>query len=356
MKKKRITKTQKARIIAIGGIAVIVLAAIALAVVLITKFSSKLTSIALTPDFTGQELDINSDYTFTVTSDPADARLKNLNYLVDTPAAIFSASSEAGKASLHTASEGVVAISIQSGDITSNVLTFTIVDQAAKEAAASHEPDAGTEPAAETDAENTPESTEGELVMSTDTVKVRETPGLDGEVISLCPPYTALTRYSETEDGWSVVEYEGQNAYIKSDYLKAATEEEIKQAQAEYEEETKAKEDAEKEAEKETEQKPETADNTSDKVNQTADAGQTPATAPEVPATAPVEAPAPAAEAPAPAPTGTVPYTDKNGASCTFTTEEWNYFLSYWDYTGQAEYFVHKHTCAELRAMYDATH
>ncbi len=42
-------------------------------------------------------------------------------------------------------------------------------------------------------------------------------------------------------------------------------------------------------------------------------------------------------------------FTDKNGDVADFTEEEWNYLLSVWEYTGEAEDMLSAHTVGELR-------
>ena len=44
-------------------------------------------------------------------------------------------------------------------------------------------------------------------------------------------------------------------------------------------------------------------------------------------------------------------FTDKNGNTASYTTEEWNYLLSVWAYTGHAETLVVEHTNQELRQL-----
>lgn len=292
MNKKKMSKSQSSRIIAITGIAAVSLLVIVAAIFLVIKITKK----------------------------PSDA------------------------ASAQNVTEQGTETSIDIPETSTEPETEPI-----EEVAATEPEEPGTQTDVSEAEEETPAKTE--LIMTTDVVKIRSIPSTDGDVLALCDKYDSFTRYDEV-DGWSKIEYEGKEGYIKSDYVKVATEDEIAKAQEEAnKEESLLKAEATAKTETATAAPVETpaAPSTS---------SEPAAPAPEVPAPTPEPAPTPAPEtpAPAPAPTGTVPYTDKNGVSTTFTTEEWNYFLSYWAYTGQAEYFVHKHTCAELRAMYDATH
>lgn len=331
---------------------IIVLAAItALLVLIVAVFfivraaMTGLDSLALSPDFAEQELDINTDYTFTITADPEKSSLKSLEYVIDNTAATFSASeTEDGKAVLHTVSEGVVTICVKKSDVESNYLTFNIVDQAAKaEAEAQAQAEAEAQAAAEAEALAAAEAEAAanatELVMATDNVRIRTTPSTDAEVLATCKKGDIFTRIGETEDGWSKIDYNGTEAYMKSEYLQVTTEAEIQQA----------KEQAEKEAEekkKEAEAAPTEADAAA---QATADA-QAAANAAALEA-----AQAQAAAAAAQAAAG-VPFTDKNGTKTVFTNAEWNYFMSYWDYTERAAEMISHHTCDELRTLYSSTH
>lgn len=378
------SKRKRAKLMILAGMALILLLIIIAIISLIARFFKKPDSIALSPNFMEQELDVNSDYTFSITATPEKAKLRKISYEIDSDIATFEALKADKKdknakkqAVLHTTSEGTITISVKASKVTSNVLTYTVVDKAAREAEAAQ---AALD--AQVQMEQNPPDSEntGELVKTTTRVRIRSIPGTDGEVLRTCDPDETYTKLGETDNGWSKIDYNGQEAYIKSDYLVPAS----------GNDNTAGNDDAAANdtASSNTPQ-PNSAGNQAASNNagsapitpiSTASAGNTSANASNAPAAntpAPVQAPttpaetsaapaeAPAlADNPAPAETpapavasaGTVPYTDKNGVSTTFTTEEWNYFLSYWEYTGQADYFVHKHTCAELRAMYDATH
>ncbi len=364
-KSKRGTRNQ---MIIIAVIAVILIA-LAIGGIVLAKSMTKIKSITITPDFNEEELDINQDYSFSIQTDPSNVKLQSLECYTDSTAATFVISGD-GKALLHTNSEGTITVNLKKGNTSSNSYTYNIVDFAARQA----EEQAALDAAAEAEAakEEIPEETVSEneptteLIMTTDTVKIRATPSTDGEILSLCKKGDSFTRLESTEDGWSKIEFEGKEAYIKSDYVVVATEEEVQTAKeaaekeaaedAKREEEEEKKADEEKKAAEQKAAEQKAAEKAAqDKAAEDAKkiAAATPSNNEVVPAPAP-ETPAPA---PAPAPTGgTVSYTDKNGATTTFTQAEWDYIMSYWAYTGQAEYFVHKHTCAELHALYNATH
>ncbi len=91
--------------------------------------------MTLTPAFQETELDVNTDYVFTVTTEPEGVRLKDLEYSVDDPTAVFSTASEDNtQAVLHTGEEGTVNIYVKQGDVVSNYLSFNVADITARKA------------------------------------------------------------------------------------------------------------------------------------------------------------------------------------------------------------------------------
>lgn len=369
-RKRRMSKRRQAKLMILAGMALILLLIIIGIFSLIAKLFKKPDSLTLSPNFTEQELDINSDYTFSITGKPEKVKLKKIKYEIDSDIATFKAADTdkdkkdkdaKQQAILHTNAEGTITISVKISKVVSNTLTFTIVDKAAREAEAAQ---AALD--AQMQQQQTQPQTEstGELVKTTTRVRIRSTPSTEGEILKTCDTNETFTKYGETDNGWGKIDYNGQEAYIKSDYLVPASENNDTAANNTSPAETAGNQATAKNTPKSAEPSPSTSQpsaptpvvpvSTASNIPAQPDI-QTPAQDPslgQAPEDAsPVEATAPPAVA-----AGSVPYTDKNGVSTTFTTEEWNYFLSYWDYTGQAEYFVHKHTCAELRAMYDATH
>lgn len=335
----------------IVGIAVIVLVVLLLVGVGIFLFKSltKLDSIAITPDFSEQELDVNKDYTFTVTTSPDGKKMDSAEYVVDNLAATFSAmDGSEGKAILHTSGEGTVTICIRKSGVESNYLSFNIVDQAAA-AAAAEAAEAEALAAAEAEAaaaetisenvapEEVPEEAPAtELIMTTDVVKIRATPSTDGEVLELCDIGDTFTRYEEVEDGWSKIDFEGKEAYIKSDYVKVVTEEEVEAA----------KEEAQKKKEEEA------AD--AELVQETTDTSAADQAAADKAAADKAAADKAAADAlAAQAAAAASPYVwTYQGVG--FTQKEVDMFHSMWDYTGNYDEFVTHHTAGELVALCQA--
>ena len=66
--------------------------------------------------------------------------------------------------------------------------------------------------------EETPAAT-SETVYATSKVNVREQPNETANILGEVEASTQLTRTGTTEDGWSMIDYNGTTAYVKSDYL-----------------------------------------------------------------------------------------------------------------------------------------
>ena len=66
---------------------------------------------------------------------------------------------------------------------------------------------------------NTNEAVSQEIVYTTDDVRIRAEAGEDAEQIGSALKGDSFVRVESLDDGWSKILYNGQNAYIKSDYL-----------------------------------------------------------------------------------------------------------------------------------------
>lgn len=308
-----------------------------------------LKSIQISPDFAEQELDIDTDYTFTVVTDPANASLKNAEYVADNGYATITVSeTEKGKFTLHTMAEGTITVVVRDWDTEteSNSLTFDVVDQArvAEEAAeaqakAEAEAAAAAEAQAQAEAEAAAAAAE-KYVITTDQVRVRATPSTDGEIVGLVASGTVLKKIEDAED-WTKLEFEDGEAYIKTEFLKEVTQEEAEQAKAELEAQAQEEEEV-KEAES---KKEETSTATTAADTAAADAAKKAADD----AAALVAAQQAAAAAAAAA----SPYVwTYQGVG--FTQKEVDLFHSLWDYTGNYDEFVTHHTSAELVSLCQA--
>ena len=78
-------------------------------------------------------------------------------------------------------------------------------------------PEETAEPAEEES--TSPENVVAEQVMATDTVNVRSSDSENADRIGQIGLGTTITRYEKKENGWSRVDYNGTEGYIKSEYL-----------------------------------------------------------------------------------------------------------------------------------------
>lgn len=155
-------------------------------------------TITISSDSTGQTLDVNTDYIITVSTTPDGSELSDtLSYNVSNPdiASLHSSSSTyQSEAVLHTSGEGTIEISISSGSLQSNTLTFVIIDrerlqreaeekerQAAEKEAQDAEDALNDEEPGEADTEELDEVDTGELDEA-DTEELNETEA--GETLS----------------------------------------------------------------------------------------------------------------------------------------------------------------------------
>ncbi len=314
-----------------------------------------LKSIQISPDFTEQELDIDTDYTFTVVTDPTNASLKNAEYVADNGYATITVSeTEKGKFTLHTMAEGTITVVVRDWDTEteSNALTFSVVDQkrvaeeaAAAQAQAEAEAAAAAEAQAQAEAEAAAAAAE-KYVITTDQVRVRATPSTDGEIVGLVDVGTMLKKIEDAED-WTKLEFEDGEAYIKTEFLKEVTQEEAEQAKAELEAKAQEEEEVkEAESKKEETKKEDTTATTTDAAAQAAADAAAKKAAEDAAALAAAQQAAAAAAAAS-------PYVwTYQGVG--FTQKEVDLFHSLWDYTGNYDEFVTHHTSAELVSLCQA--
>lgn len=71
----------------------------------------------------------------------------------------------------------------------------------------------------EADTEQTQPEEMAEIVYTTDVVNIRAEANENGTLVTTVPAGTALTRVGVTEDGWSRLDYDNKECYVKSDYL-----------------------------------------------------------------------------------------------------------------------------------------
>ena len=299
-------------------------------------FNNKVESIALAPDFAETELDVNLDYTFSITATPADAKLKDLEFITDNTNVTLEATDDGG-AVMHTYGEGVVTVCVKQGDIESNYLTFNVVDSAAAEAARIAEEEAAIQAAAEAEAQAAAaaESQAKKVqayVRTIDRVRIRKSPSTDSNdnIITTCEIGEVYLRLEEVDD-WSRIVYEDGEAYIKSEFVEVLSDEEA--AQAQEDQKNKDVEDALKKAEEQSQQA---------------------AAADPVAAQAALDAKAAAAQAAAQAAaTGTAIHC-KDG-TCYVTPSQLQTIHATWDFAGDAIEMAGHHSISELEAVVGPT-
>ena len=329
--------------------------------------SKTLKAINLSADFTETELAINSQYTFNVGAVPKKASLKKAKFVCDDPGATFELGKN-GKATLTTGgSEGTVTVYVEYKKIKSDVLTFQVVDLVARaqaEAEAQAQAQAEEEAAAAAEAE-----TEEQVVakvyvkMKGDNVNVRSQNNTDCSVLGKAKQGEVF-EVVETVDDWTHIIYNGQDGYIKSEYLTEISEEEYlnggsdAEADAAAEEAKKAADEAAKKAADEAAKKAaedaakQAADEAAKKAAEEAaqkaaeEAAAAQRAAEEAAAAQKAAEEAAAAQA---AQQAAAAYTIncKDGVQ-SFTAQQYNFIKGFWSYTGEWETYAHKHTKSEL--------
>ncbi len=109
------------------------------------------------------------------------------------------------------------------------MIDITIADAYAAWAKEIAEAGNGEEPETETQQQEEPETEtqtnteqpldESEIVYALDTLNIRASASADGQLVDTVPAGTALTRTGTTSDGWSRLEYNGQEVYVKSEFV-----------------------------------------------------------------------------------------------------------------------------------------
>lgn len=302
--------------------------------------SRSLKGLSLQPDFAEQELSVNQQYTFSVKGTPDSASLKKVKCSCDDMSATFELSKSGEKATLITGgSEGTVTVYVEYKDIKSEVLTFQVVDMAAR-AAKQAEEEAAAAAAAEAEAAAAAEAeaaaaAKAYVMMTGDNVNVRAQNNTDCDILGKVKQGECFEKV-ESVDEWTHILYNGQDGYIKSEFLKEVSEEEALSAPAN---DTSEK----KEEKKEEEQKPEQSEEEKQKAAQAAAAEAAQKAAEEMAAQAAAAAAAAAAAGP------TLECAD--GVQ-TFTSEQYNFLKGFWWREGQTseddwKVYAHKHTKAE---------
>ncbi|HAG69317.1 MAG TPA: hypothetical protein DCL38_05015 [Lachnospiraceae bacterium] len=375
MRKRR----HRERLILIGGLVVVGII-IVVVILLLLLNRKKLEYLTLTPTFQETELDVNSDYVFMVTTEPEGIKLKDLEYSVDDPTAVFSTASEDNtQAVLHTGAEGTVNIYVKQGDVVSNYMSFSVVDitaQAQLEAERQQQEQAELEAQQAIEAEQAAAAEEVKLYVQTTTkVRVRSSASTaaDDNIITMVDKGSKFVKTGDASDeggaAWTVIDYNGEEGYIRSDMVEEISEEEYNGAAPQAEGETSAEAagegDNKPEEEKKKEEKPAEAPAQASAEEQAAQAAQAAAAAAQkaqedaaaAAAAAAAEqqaqleaaAAAQAAVAAAAAAAGkTIQCTD---GTMTVTPAQYKCLEGYWSYTGDTDGMISHHSKGEIQQL-----
>ncbi|MCR4656793.1 MAG: SH3 domain-containing protein [Lachnospiraceae bacterium] len=384
MRKRR----HRERLILIAGLVVVALIIVAVILLLVLN-RKKLEYLTLTPTFQETELDVNSDYVFMVTTEPEDIKLKDLEYSVDDPTAVFSTASEDNtQAVLHTGAEGMVNIYVKQGDIVSNYLSFSVVDitaqaQAEAELEAQRQAELEAQQMYEAEQAAAPVEEIKYYVQTTSKVRVRSSASTasNDNILSMVESGSKYVKTGDTTDesgaAWVQIDYNGQEGYIRADMVKDISEEEYTGAapaddaqtqEASNATEQKPQEEKKEEKPQEQAQAPQpSAEDQAAAAAQKAQQDAAAAAAAEQQAQAEAAAAAAAeqqaqmealaaqqaAAAAAAAAAGTA-INCKDG-TCYVTADQLNKIHATWDFAGDAIEMAGHHTIGELEAVIGAT-
>ena len=314
--------------------------------------SRSLKAIALQPDFAETSLEVGTQYTFSISATPSKASVKKATCVVDDPTSSFELNDD-GKAVLTTGmNEGNVTVYVECKGIKSQVLTYSIVDSVARaqaEAAAQAEAQKQAEEEAAAQAEAEAAAVAKKYVKATgDNVNVRSTNSTDGDVLGKAKKGEMFEKVEDVDD-WTHIMYNGQDGYMKTEFLTEISEEEYNQGPTEETAETKTEE---KKEEKKTEES-----NNNENTENTE--GQT-QTKEEAEAKAKADAEKQAAEelqkqqealAAAAAAAAAMGHsvTMKDGVTVNFTNSQYDYLKGIW--ASDTDEMISHHTSGEIKSL-----
>ena len=323
--------------------------------------SKKLKAIELSPDFVETELEVGTQYNFSINTTPSKASTKKLECVVDDPMCTFEVGKN-GKATLTTGlAEGAVTVYVESKGIKSQVLTFNVVDSAARAvaeaeaAAAAAEAAAAQEEAAAAEAEAQASMTKYVKCIGDD-VRVRAQNNTDCDILGKAMSGDVFEKVEDVDD-WTHIIFKGGDGYMKTEYLQEISEEEAMTSLGDNDEDA----DGEEEENKKTDETKKNEENTNNTQETTASTTQTreeaeakaaadAAAAAAAEAQAALEAAA-AAQAAAAA-SGTVIHC-KDG-DCLVNASQLQTIHATWDFAGDAVEMAGHHSVSELEAVVGA--
>ena len=193
-----------------------------LAIIGLQNPSPTLESITISSITQGQ-LEVNQDYIINIDGNPASVKLSDAQYVSDnTNVATFEQKDEA-QATLHTITPGTVTIHVKKSDIESNALTLNIIDSSIAQEPAEQEA-VITETTDQPIQEEVPVSEQPtEMVKAIDVVNIRSQDNTDSDILGKSAVGDIFTRYETMDNGWSRIDYNGNEAYMKSEYLETYT-------------------------------------------------------------------------------------------------------------------------------------
>lgn len=203
------------------------------AVIIMATSSGKIKNLQLTADFPETEIGVSSEYTFTISATPSKASTKKVECECDDPSAEFEITKD-GKAVLKTgATEGTVTVYVKYKKIESNKLTFNVVDLVARAqaeaeaaaAAAQAEAEAAAAEQAAAEAEAAAAEVKQYVMMTGDNVNVRAQNNTDCDILGKAKKGEKFEKVEEVDD-WTHIMYNGQDGYIKTEYLQGISEDE----------------------------------------------------------------------------------------------------------------------------------
>ncbi len=308
MKKSRKRRTTR---ILVTVIAVLVLVIVLVCIILLYRNMKKLKAVSIVPNFSEEELEPDTDYSFTVKTQPFNADIKSLEYIVSDSSSQFTASEEPHKAILHTGNAGSITIYVQLGKIESEKMSFMVVDHSVQEVVTDNFDDIEkpSEVPADTEVTEEPEKETVKIVTVTgDNVRMRAEPNTDCDIVKTCNKGETYTFIEVTGD-WTGVDNDGKESYIKSEFVEV---EEKVQESENREQDSLGNDTGNEDGNGKTE--------TTTKIGE-----------------------------------GMVEVECQDGKAL-FTQAEYDYFVATWAYTGMADEMMTHHSAAELHNLYNVTH
>ena len=186
--------------------------------------TKKIKKLDIFPDFTEMEVNTSMEYSFTVTCEPKEADLKGINVVSSNPDVIVKLVEN--KIYIKTGEKtGTESLYVESSKCRSNVVSYTITAPA-EEAVAENNT---TKTQALVDLDKIDDDNSEEIIdsvtkevkyvkVNADSVNVRSQSNTDCDVIGKAKKNEVFTLVGEEAD-WSIIEYNGQNGYIKTEYL-----------------------------------------------------------------------------------------------------------------------------------------